>query len=74
MGKPILSQKTAVEKMAAAYGTDPEQEWMNVSEEAEAGRQADTLMFPGGGGEVEQGEDMPGGAEPELEPELPPEA
>ena len=75
-GKPVLSQKTAVEKMAHTYGTDPAQEWLAIAEEAEAARQADTLMFPGPGGEVGQGEDLPGGAEPEPEqqPEPPAES
>ncbi len=52
-GKPIMSQRTAVELTANLFNRDPNQEWIDVSKETGDARQhelaAASGMFPGAG-------------------------
>ncbi len=52
-GKPIMSQRTAVELVANLFNRDPNQEWMAVSAETSAARTHELAvasgMFPGAG-------------------------
>lgn len=50
VGKPVMSQRSAVEEFARYNGQVPETEWLRVQEEAERKAQADSGMFLGTGG------------------------
>lgn len=63
-GKPVMSQRTAVEQIATSAQRDPQEEWNRVQQEAESARRADAAMFPGVGGQVENVDDLPDGADP----------
>lgn len=60
--KPILSQHTAVEQMAAIYEVDPVQEWQRVVDQTAADAQMQAGMFPSFGGEVGSIDELPPGA------------
>lgn len=65
-GKPALSQETAVEAAARAYGVDPAEEWKRVQEQAKADQANQAAMFDTGaaGGQVTDPHQLPPGAEP----------
>lgn len=64
-GKPVLSQRTAVEYVAVQLGRDPVEEQRRIEDERAAEKQERLAMFgPGAGGEVETPEQLPEGAEP----------
>ncbi len=71
-GKPFLSQETAVELAARATNTDPVEEWKRVQEQNETDASAASAMMGGGdpGGQVEDPNQLPNGAEPK--PPMPP--
>ena len=49
-GKPVVSQKSAVERAAARFNLDPEEEWREVSAQNQAEREVNQGMFPPAGG------------------------
>lgn len=63
-GQPVISQRTAVEMMAAVNQRNPQDEWARIQGEAQEKRANEALMFPGTGGLVEHTDDLPAGAEP----------
>lgn len=64
-GKPVMSQRTAVEVVALQYGRDPEEELRRVEEEREKERTEREDMFSdGAGGKVDAPDQLPAGAEP----------
>lgn len=63
-GKPVISQRTAVERMANHLGLDPQEEWQRVVADKEAERAEHDAMFPGVGGSVSAPDELPEGAEP----------
>lgn len=75
-GKPIVSQKTAVELTANLFNRDPSQEWKDVQQETEGARQHELAaangMFPGGGVSMPSLENP--GSQPPPEPEASPDA
>jgi hypothetical protein len=73
-GKPVMSQKSAVEKMAADYNLDPTEEWQRVAQAQREQQDAQSAMFPPMGGGVSQQDELPDGASPKGpgdEPEAP---
>lgn len=66
-GKPLMSQKTAVEHFATVLGTDPGEEWQKVLDQQRREAEQAEGMFPGTGGQVSSMNELPPGAE-ELEP------
>jgi hypothetical protein len=69
--KPFLSQETATEAAARAYGVDPSEEWKRVQAETKAATAATAAMVmdPGAmGGQVENPTDLPPGAEHQPPP------
>lgn len=64
-GKAFLSQETAVEAAARAYGADPAEEWKRVREQEKQNAAAQATMFdvPAVGGQVERKDQLPPGAE-----------
>jgi hypothetical protein len=71
-GKAFLSQETATEQMARAYGVEPSEEWKRVQEEQKAGAAAQAAMIGGDpgamGGQVADPHQLPPGAEPHHPP------
>jgi hypothetical protein len=65
-GKPVVSQRTAVEKAAKSLGIDPDAEWQRVDNEQKqmAQQQAQMGMGGPGGGMFPGMEDMAGGQMP----------
>lgn len=65
-GKAVLSQETAVEQAARAYGKDPTEEWKKVQGQNKADAEAQASMFDTAavGGKVEHPNQPPVGAEP----------
>lgn len=57
--KPVLSHQSAVERMSASYGLDPNEEWAKVQAQVKQDKAAEEKMFPSPAGE------MPTGASPE---------
>lgn len=69
-GKAFLSQETATEVAAKAWGVDPAEEWRRVRAQGESDAAAQASMFDAGaaGGQVEDPTQMPPGAEPPAAP------
>lgn len=69
-GKPVLSQETATEAAARAYGADPAEEWKRVQEQMKEDQaSAAAMVDPGAaGGQVAQQNDLPPGAAPKPHP------
>lgn len=69
-GKAFLSQETATEQAARAFGQDPAEEWRRVQAEGQQQQAQQAAMFDPGaaGGQVEQPDQLPPGAEPKQEP------
>jgi hypothetical protein len=73
-GKPVISQQTAVEKAAAAFGVDPSDEWAKVQKDAAADQkqQQDQAAAFGQNGDFAGGkpgaDGMPEGASPKPKP------
>lgn len=69
-GKPVLSQETAVEAAARAFNVDPSEEWKRVQEEGQKDQAAQASMLDTGaaGGQVEDPNELPEGAEPREPP------
>lgn len=76
-GKPFLSQETATEAAARAFGVDPSEEWKRVQAQGQADAAAQVTMIGGDpgaiGGEVAAPHELPPGADP-LPAEAPPPA
>ena len=72
-GRPVLSQKSAVEQAAALFNLDATEEWLAVAADARQAREAQAAMTPGFGGAVGGEDELPPGAEamPEAEPKKP---
>lgn len=69
-GKPTLSHKSTVEVMAMASGLDPAEEWIAVTAEEAARREAERGMFPDLGGKVTGEAELPPGAAQPTEQDL----
>lgn len=64
-GKPVISQKSAVEKAAQLHGLDPAEEWKNVTAQIAAEADATRGMYPPAGMPVD-GPEPPQGEAPEV--------
>jgi hypothetical protein len=76
-GKPVLSQETAVEAAARAFNVDPSEEWQRVQTQGHQDQAAQAAMMDTGaaGGQVDDPNQLPVGAEPKPgEGEGPPPA
>ena len=73
-GKPVLSQETAVEAAARAFNVDPSEEWKRVQEQGQKDQAAQSAMMDtaAAGGQVDDPNQLPPGAEPRGE-EPPPD-
>lgn len=74
-GKPFISQETATEQAARAFGQDPAEEWRRVQAEATAQQSQQAAMFDAGaaGGEVvDPNAKLPGQDDPPPPPPPPP--
>lgn len=63
VGKPLISQKSAVEISSELFELDPDEEWVGVLKAAQAQADKDAEMFPPPGGKASL-DDMPAGGEP----------
>ncbi len=76
-GKAFLSQETATEAAARAYGVDPSEEWRRVQEEGKAATAAQASMVMGDpagvGGQVDAPDQQPPGAPPPPQHQPPPD-
>lgn len=65
-GKPVISQETAVEAAARAFNVDPSEEWQRVQAEGQQDQAKQAAMLDTGaaGGEVDDPNALPPGAEP----------
>lgn len=75
-GKPVMSQRTGVDIIAAMFNKDPQSEWLALADERQQQAAAEGAMFPPIGGPVGEEDELPPGAElqePGAEParELP---
>lgn len=66
-GKPSVSQQTAVEMMATKMQRDPQEEMARIRLEQQKQAQLEQSMFPGTGGEVDEEDALPEGAEEDEE-------
>ena len=73
-GKAVLSQETACESAAKAFGVDPSEEWKRLQEQGQKDQAAQAAMVDSAaaGGQVENETDAPPGAEPDAPREPPP--
>jgi hypothetical protein len=55
-GKPVLSQRTSVERFARAIGVDTTEEWKRVQMQNDQQKAQEGGMFPGTGGQVDDGQ------------------
>jgi len=68
-GQAVLSQETAVEAAARAYGADPAEEWKKVQAEAKDAADKQQAMMGGDpGGKVGAKDQLPPGATPKPKP------
>jgi hypothetical protein len=67
-GKPFLSQQTATEAAAQAFGVDPAEEWKRVQKDGKQDEAKQAAMTPPIGGEVGHPDDLPPGAKPKKPP------
>jgi hypothetical protein len=67
--KPVLSQQTGVEMIAAELRVDPSTEWQRVTSEARTAAELEGGMFNGGtGGRVDNRDELPPAAKPRPAP------
>lgn len=71
-GRPALSQRTAVERVANMLDRDGTEEWQRVEQEREQEANAMYPMPPGEGGDEATGEELAGSLEPTGKIELAP--
>lgn len=65
-GKPVLSQETACETAARAFNVDPSEEWQRLQTQDQKDQAAQAAMMDTGaaGGQVDDPNQLPEGAEP----------
>ncbi len=68
-GKPLISQKSAVEDFARLQGRDPKREWAAMQQQSKEEEEKQLGMFPGAGGGVGELGELPPGAGPVPAPE-----